>query len=197
MSASAAGFVPGSGAGALVLEDLESALKRGATIYCEILGGNMNSGGQRGLGTMTAPNPIAVQKCIKTAIENAGIHANDIDAVNGHLTATSKDSLEIQNWSEALNRKGVDFPYINSLKSMVGHCLSAAGSIESVASVLQLHQGFIFPNINCEDLNAEITAIVDPSRIPKKLIEKELNIVAKASFGFGDVNGCVIFKKFK
>jgi 3-oxoacyl-(acyl-carrier-protein) synthase len=197
MSATASGFVPGSGAGALLLEDLESALSRGATIYAEVLGGNINSGGQRGLGTMTAPNPIAVQKCIKKAIENSGILAKDIDAINGHLTATSKDGLEIQNWSEALQRKGVDFPYINSLKSMVGHCLSAAGSIESVASVLQLHHGFIFPNINCQDLHPEITNIIDSSRIPLVLIDKELTIIAKASFGFGDVNGCVIFKKYK
>ena len=197
MSASASGFVPGSGAGALVLEDLETALARGARIYAEVLGGNINSGGQRGLGTMTAPNPMAVQRCIKNAIANAGIHPNEIDAINGHLTATSKDGLEIQNWSEALERKGKDFPYINSLKSMVGHCLSGAGSIESVASVLQLYQGFVFPNINCDDLHAEITALIDESKIPKQLIKKELNIIAKASFGFGDVNGCVIFKKWK
>jgi 3-oxoacyl-(acyl-carrier-protein) synthase len=197
MSASASGFVPGSGAGALILEDLETALARGAKIYAEVLGGNVNSGGQRGLGTMTAPNPVAVQKCIKNAIENAEIHPDDIDVINGHLTATSKDGLEIQNWSEALERKGTNFPYINSLKSMVGHCLSGAGSIESVASVLQLHHGFVFPNINCEDINPDVIAIIDESRIPQKMIEKELNIVAKASFGFGDVNGCVIFKKFK
>lgn len=196
MSISASGFVPGSGAGALVLEDLESALLRGAKIYAEILGGNVNSGGQRGAGTMTAPNPIAVQKCITQAIVNSGITANDIDAINGHLTATSKDSLEIQNWSTALNRKGTDFPYINSIKSMIGHCLAGAGSIESVATVLQLKEGFIFPNINCSDLNPEITAIIDQSRIPQKLIEKELNIIIKASFGFGDVNGCIVFKNF-
>lgn len=196
MSATASGFVPGSGAGALLLEDLETALERGATIYAEVLGGNINSGGQRGLGTMTAPNPIAVQKCIKSAIENAGINPNAIDAINGHLTATSKDSLEIENWTVALGRSGVDFPYINSLKSLVGHCLSGAGSVESVASVLQLYHGFVFPNINCEDINPEITALIDASKTPQKLIEKELNIIAKASFGFGDVNSCVIFKRF-
>ncbi len=197
MSISASGFVPGSGAGALVLENLETALARRAKIYAEVLGGNINSGGQRGQGTMTAPNSYAVQKCIQDAIKNAGIHPNEIDAINGHLTATSKDALEIKNWSEALNRSGIDFPYINSLKSMVGHCLSGAGSIESVAAVLQLHKGFIFPNINCEDLNPDITAIIDSSRIPLELIKKELNIIAKASFGFGDVNGCVIFKKYQ
>jgi 3-oxoacyl-(acyl-carrier-protein) synthase len=196
MSASASGFVPASGAGALVLEDLETALERGATIYAEVLGGNINSGGQRGVGSMTAPNPVAVQKCIKNAIENAKIMASDIDAINGHLTATSKDSLEIMNWSAALDRKGVDFPYINSLKSMVGHCLSASGSVESVATVLQLQQGFIFPNINCEDLHSEITTCIDASRISQELIKKDINIIAKASFGFGDINGCVIFKKY-
>jgi 3-oxoacyl-(acyl-carrier-protein) synthase len=196
MSASASGFVPGSGAGALLLEDLETALARGARIYAEILGGNLNSGGQRGNGSMTAPNSVAVKKCIRMAIENAGIDAMTIDLINGHLTATSKDGLEILNWSEALNRKGKDFPYINSLKSMVGHCLSAAGSIESVATVVQLHHGFIFPNINCDDLNQEITAIIDKEKIPQECIKKEITIAAKASFGFGDVNGCIIFKKY-
>ncbi len=197
MSASASGFVPGSGAGAFVLEDLETALARGVRIYAEVLGGNVNSGGQRGLGTMTAPNPVAVQKCITDALANAEITSDEIDAINGHLTATSKDALEIHNWSQALNRKGTDFPYINSLKSMVGHCLSASGSVESVASILQVYQGFIFPNINCEDLNPEITDCIDASKIPQQLIQKDITILAKASFGFGDVNGCVIFNKYK
>jgi 3-oxoacyl-(acyl-carrier-protein) synthase len=196
MSATASGFVPSSGAGALVIEELETALARGARIYAEILGGNLNSGGQRGEGTMTAPNSVAVQKCITDALKDANVNPNEIDAINGHLTATSKDALEIQNWSTALNRKGTDFPYINSLKSMVGHCLSGAGSVESVATVLQIYNDFIFPNINCEDLNEAIKDIISEERIPQKAIYKQLNIVAKASFGFGDVNGCVIFKKY-
>ena len=79
---------------------------------------------------------------------------------------------------------------------MVGHCLSGSGSVESVASVLQIYNNFIFPNINCEDLNEEIKAIISEEKIPQKMIQKELNIVAKASFGFGDVNGCLIFKKY-
>ena len=196
MSATASGFVPGSGSGALVLENLETAIARGAKIYAEILGGNINSGGQRGQGTMTAPNSIGVQKCIQNALTNANISADELDAINGHLTATSKDSLEIENWTKALRRSGAEFPYINSLKSMIGHCLSAAGSIESVASVLQIYHNFIFPNINCEDLNPDISALIHTNSIPQKLIKQDINIVAKASFGFGDVNGCVIFKKF-
>jgi 3-oxoacyl-(acyl-carrier-protein) synthase len=197
MSATAAGFVPGSGAGALLIEDLDTALKRGATIYAEILGGNVNSGGQRGTGSMTAPNSTAVQRCITDAIRNSGISPADVEAINGHLTATTKDSFEIENWTKALKRSGNDFPYINSLKSMTGHCLSAAGSIESVASVLQIYEGFLFGNTNCEDLHPEITALIDPSKVLYKTFDIDLNIIAKASFGFGDVNACVLFKKYK
>ncbi|MDY8136101.1 beta-ketoacyl-[acyl-carrier-protein] synthase family protein [Aquimarina sp. 2201CG5-10] len=196
MSASASGFVPGSGAGALVIESLESAQKRGANIYAEILGGHVNSGGQRKGGSMTAPNSEAVQQCIKQAIKHSGIKADTIDVINGHLTATSKDPIEIQNWCKALNRKGKDFPYINSLKSLVGHCLAASGSIESIASVLQFKENFVFGNINCEDLHPEIEALVDRNQIPIKTIAHTPNIIAKASFGFGDVNACVIFKKY-
>lgn len=195
MSASASGFVPGSGAGALVLESLESAEQRGAKIYAEILGGAMNSGGQRNGGTMTAPNSKAVQQCLKEAVENAGIHPNDIDLINGHLTATAKDATEVKNWTVALQRSGKDFPYIQSLKSMIGHCLAAAGSIESVASIIQLNEGFIFPTLNCEDLHPELEKLIDINKISIKAIKKDLNIIAKASFGFGDVNACVLFKK--
>ena len=196
MSETASGFVPGSGAGALVLESLESALERNAPIYAEVLGGNINSGGQRNGGTLTAPNADAVQKCIEDAITDASISARHIDAINGHLTATSKDSLEIENWTKALQRKGQDFPFINSLKSQIGHCLAASGAIESVASVLQIKHQFVFPNINCEDVHPEISDLISTEKIPTKFINKELNIIAKASFGFGDVNACVIFKKY-
>ncbi|WP_033959444.1 beta-ketoacyl-[acyl-carrier-protein] synthase family protein [Psychroserpens jangbogonensis] len=196
MSKSASGFVPGAGAGALVLESLESALDRNATIHAEVLGGNINSGGQRQGGTMTAPNAVAVQRCIKEALSNSNISANQIDTINGHLTATSKDGLEIENWTKALSRKGENFPYINSLKSMVGHCLAAAGSIESVATVLQLKEQFVFPNINCEDVHEEIPVLISEDKIVKQVLHTELNIAAKASFGFGDVNGCIIFKRY-
>ncbi len=196
MSADAAGFVPGSGAGALVLESLESAQARGARIYAEVLGGAVNSGGQRGEGSMTAPNSIAVQRCIREAIENAGIQPSDVDSINGHLTATTKDPTEIENWSKALNRKGTDFPYVNSFKGLFGHCLSAAGSIESVGTILQFKENQIFGNVNCEEIHPEITDLVDASKIPRKTISHPTKTIAKASFGFGDVNACVIFKAF-
>ncbi|MEH3111765.1 beta-ketoacyl-[acyl-carrier-protein] synthase family protein [Pedobacter terrae] len=196
MSATASGFVPGSGAGALVLESLESALARKAKIYAEVCGGHVNSGGQRGLGSMTAPNPIAVQRCIQAALKNAEIEAREIDLINGHLTATSKDALEIENWKIALQLPDHDFPYINSLKGMIGHCIAASGSIECVASILELSEGFIFPNINCEDLNPEISTLIDSKCIPQTVIHQPVNILAKASFGFGDINACIIFKKY-
>ncbi|PKA84191.1 3-oxoacyl-(acyl-carrier-protein) synthase [Ulvibacter sp. MAR_2010_11] len=195
MSASASGFVPGSGAGAILLESLESAQKRGATIYAEVLGGAVNSGGQRGSGSMTAPNSNAVQKCITAALKEAKVKASEIDYINGHLTATVKDAEEIENWCKALIRNGAGFPYINSLKGMVGHCLAASGSVEAVSAVLQLHEGFVFPNINCEDLHPEITQLIDSERIPQQLVKTPLKTIAKASFGFGDVNACVIFRK--
>ncbi|MFL1895297.1 beta-ketoacyl-[acyl-carrier-protein] synthase family protein [Aquimarina sp. 2-A2] len=196
MSADASGFVPGSGAGALVVESLEHALARGATIYAEIIGGAVNSGGQRQGGSMTAPNSIAVQRCIKEALIDANVTGDQIDAINGHLTATTKDPEEIRNWSEALERSGEDFPLINSLKSMTGHCLAASGSIECVATVLQLKNNFIFGNINCEQPHFEILNLIGGSRIPKKTQYQESQIIAKASFGFGDVNACIIFKKY-
>jgi 3-oxoacyl-[acyl-carrier-protein] synthase-1 len=197
MSATASGFVPGSGAGALVLESLEHALERKAKIYGEVIGGHVNSGGQRGTGTMTAPNSMAVQKCILHALSNANVHPGEVDAINGHLTATAMDALEIKNWSKALNRTGSNFPLINSIKGMIGHCISAAGSIECIASVLQLHEGFVFPNVNCEDLHPAILDVVSADCIPQKLVFKTLNVIAKASFGFGDVNACVIFKRYE
>ena len=197
MAADASGFVPGSGAGALVLESLESAQQRGATIYAEILGGHSNSGGQRQEGSMTAPNPIAVKRCISDALIHASVEASAVDVINGHLTATTKDDLEIQNWSEALGRKGADFPYINSLKGMTGHCLAASGSIECVASVLQLKHQFLFPNINLEQVHPAIAAQISETRIPRTKTDLQFNILAKASFGFGDVNCCLIFSTFQ
>jgi 3-oxoacyl-[acyl-carrier-protein] synthase I len=193
MSATASGFVPGSGAGILILEDLETATRRGAKIYAEILGGAVNSGGQREGGTMTAPNSKGVLRCFEKAIASSGINTKDVDLVCGHLTSTFADKVEIKNWADALQRYGSDFPHVNSLKSMTGHCLGATGSIECVAAILQLHHNFVHPNLNCEDLHPEITAVIDAGCIPTKKIDKEIKLVMKANFGFGDVNSCIVF----
>lgn len=197
MQEDANGFVPGSGAGALVLETLESAQKRGAKIYAEVLGGAVNSGGQRNGGTMTAPNSEAVQYCIKAAVKNSQVNPKDIDTINGHLTSTGMCPTEVINWSEALGLKGSEFPYINSLKSMTGHCLAAAGSIETVATILELEEGRVFGNINSSNVHPEILDRISEDRILKKTIDTPVKIAAKASFGFGDVNCCMIFKKFE
>ena len=79
---------------------------------------------------------------------------------------------------------------------MVGHCLAASGAIENVATVLQLKHQFVFPNINCEEVHPDILRLIPKEKIPTKMSSKKLNIIAKASFGFGDVNGCVVFKKY-
>jgi 3-oxoacyl-(acyl-carrier-protein) synthase len=196
MSASAAGFIPGSGAGVLMLESLHSAQERGARIYAEVLAGYLNCGGHRMGGSMTAPNPTSVQRCIKGAVELAGIQPSDIGAINGHLTATFADPHEVANWAKALGLAPDKMPWIHSTKSLIGHALGAAGGIECVASVLELHHGFVHGSINCEDVHPELLPFA--SRIPHQTVEMpELQVVAKASFGFGDVNGCVVFRKFK
>jgi 3-oxoacyl-(acyl-carrier-protein) synthase len=194
-SASAAGFIPGSGAGIVVLESLESAEARGARIYAEVLGAAVNSGGHRMGGSMTAPNPTSVVRCIEGAMGVAGIKGEDIDAINGHLTATFADPMEVCNWSRALGLAPERMPWIHSTKSLIGHALGAAGGIECVAAILELNHGFVHGSLNCEDLHPELQAY--RHCIPNETVEPEkLEIIAKASFGFGDVNGCAIFKKF-
>jgi len=196
MSATACGFVPGSGAGLLVLEDLDTALARGARIYAEIIGGNINSGGHRMGGSMTAPNPTGVQRCVQAALKAAGITGNDVDSINGHLTATFADPKEVKNWSHALGRDAANFPKINATKSLIGHALGGAGGLEGIACVLQVYRGFMHGSLNCEDLHPDIEPFAN-SVVRETCEMPELNILAKASFGFGDVNSCVLFKKWK
>jgi 3-oxoacyl-(acyl-carrier-protein) synthase len=194
MSATAAGFVPGAGAGILMVESLESAEARGARIYAEILGAHLNSGGHRNGGSISAPNPIGVQRCVKTAIAQAGISGKDIDLINGHLTATMADGMELENWRQGLGCEASELPLVNSTKSLVGHGLGAAGGIECVASLLQLHKGFVHGSLNCEDLHPKLEPFA--GSIVHKTRDIDAQILAKASFGFGDVNACLIFKRW-
>lgn len=195
LSASTAGFVPGAGAGILILEKLETALDRGASIYGELLGGYVNSGGQCGGGSMTAPNPEGVVRCIRGALLDAGVQGQEIDAINGHFTATYADPREVAGWAHALERTPDDFPALTATKSMIGHALGAAGAIECVASLLMLKRGFLHPCLNAEELHPEIEPYA--SSIPRQAIEEaELRTIIKAGFGFGDVNGCVVFRKW-
>jgi 3-oxoacyl-(acyl-carrier-protein) synthase len=196
MSESARGFVPSAGAGILIIEDLALAKHRGATIYAELIGGAMNSGGQKNGGSMTAPNPDGVVKCIKKAIANAGINPMQITLISGHLTGTKADPMEVKNWMEAGDFSFNSFPLINAPKSMIGHTLAASGAIETIAAVLQMHHRFVHPSINCEDVHPEISRLIPQNKIPQKCIENiDINYIAKASFGFGDVNSCLILKK--
>lgn len=197
MSASSTGFVPSGGSGALVLETLESAQKRNAKIYAEILGGHVNSGGQRGGGTMTAPNSDAVVACIKSAVTGAGIRPEEIDLISGHLTSTKGDPIEIRNWASALGVSGENFPSVNTPKSMIGHSIAGAGSVELVACVLQIENNFIHPNINLEQVHPEILDVLEENKIPKKSENREVNTVIKANFGFGDLNCALVLRKFE
>lgn len=196
MSASASGFVPGSGAGVLLLESLDAALERGARIHAEVLGGFVNCGGHRTGGSMTAPNPAGVRRCIRGALGDAGVAPVQVDAINGHLTATGADPREIRAWSDALECRPGELPVVTSTKSMIGHALGAAGAIESVASVLMLEGGFVHPSLNCEDVHPEIAEYAgsiphEPRPAPG------LRVIAKAGFGFGDVNACVVLRRWE
>jgi 3-oxoacyl-(acyl-carrier-protein) synthase len=195
MSASAGGFVAAAGAGILTLESLESAQERGAPIRAELVGAAVNCGGQRGGGSMTAPNPEGVRRCIGAALADAGVAPSEVGAINGHLTATGADPREVESWAAALDAKPGRLPPITSTKSMIGHALGAAGAIESVACVLMLQGGFVHPSINCEDVHPEIAP--HAASIPHQLRELPgLEVVVKAGFGFGDVNICLVFRKW-
>jgi len=194
MSASAGGFVPGAGAGVLLLESLESAQRRGARIRAEVLGVAVNCGGHRGGGSMTAPNPEGVARCIQGALADGGVDPEEIDAINGHLTATGADPREIGSWSRALGRGPGRFPLVTSTKSLIGHALGAAGGIECAASVLMVERGFVHASRNCEDVHPEIQPFA--GAIAHETRALPLRAVAKAGFGFGDVNAVVVFGKW-
>ncbi len=194
MSRTASGFVPSSGAAVLLLEEMESAVSRGATIYAEVKGCHSNSGGQRMGGTMTIPNPEGVVYGIRKALDDAETHAADVDLISGHLTSTIGDVHEVKNWKTALGCEKNNFPFINAPKSIFGHMIGAAGAIETIAAVLQLKHQFIHPSLNCSEAKEEIQTAIDVSKIPQQCIDYPLQCVAKASFGFGDVNSCLILK---
>ena len=194
MGAGSCGFVPSGGAGVLRLETLEHAQKRGAKILCELMAAYCNSGGQRDGGTMTFPNPEGVVRCIRRVLQDAKVDPTKISLINGHLTSTSADPREVGSWIKALGLPPEKFPLIQSTKSMIGHALGAAGALESVAVVDQIANNYVHPSINSENVHPEIIPI--ERSIPHQHIERSLDYVLKASFGFGDVNGCLLFKKW-
>ncbi|HHE08074.1 MAG TPA: beta-ketoacyl-[acyl-carrier-protein] synthase II [Chlorobaculum parvum] len=183
------GFVMGEGAGSLVLETYESAVKRGAKIYAEIAG----MGASADAYHLTAPHPegLGALSAMKTALNMAGITPDKLDYVNTHGTATPLGDLaEIK----ALKKLFGDDVYklsISSTKSMTGHLLGAAGVVESIACILSLQNQTVPPTINVENLDPEIDVDVTPNTPKERSIEYALN----NGFGFGGHNGCLIFRK--
>ena len=195
MTGNSSGFVPGSGSGVLVLEDYDSAQSRGAQILCELKGGWSNSGGQRNDGSMTAPTSRGVIACIRKALLESNTNVNEIDYVSGHLSSTFADANEISNISQALGRSGDSFPYINSLKSLIGHCIGATGAIESIAAILQMKGGYIHGTLNLKETHSRIAKVLDTRKAPRDtIVVQGINSVLKLSFAFGDSNVALIFK---
>ena len=193
MGAGACGFVPAGGAGVVRLETLEHAQKRGAKILVELISAFCNSGGQRDGGTMTFPNPDGVARCIRRVLKDSNIDPKKISLINGHLTSTGADPREVGSWIKALELPLDRFPLIQSTKSMIGHTLGAAGALESVAAIDQIVNSYVHPSINSENVHPQIPI---GASIPHRMMKKELEYVIKASFGFGDVNGCLLFKRW-
>ncbi len=195
MSASAGGFIPGAGAGVVIVESLDAAQARGARVYAEVLGAAVNCGGHRSGGSMTAPNPEGVRRCIQAAVADAGIAPAEVDAISGHLTATGADPREIASWSAALGRGPDNFPWITSTKSLIGHTLGAAGAIEAIGAVLMLRGGYVHGSKNCEDVHPEIAPFA--ASIPHETKQlPTLRTILKAGFGFGDVNAALVLRKW-
>jgi 3-oxoacyl-[acyl-carrier-protein] synthase II len=185
------GFVLGEGAGALILEEYEHAKARGAKIYAEVIGGGMSSDAYH----MTAPHPdgIGVERVMHNCLNDAGIDASQVDAINTHGTSTPLgDVAELKAISRVFGAHANTIN-INSTKSMTGHLLGAAGAIEAIASILSIQHSLVPPTINHTTIDEKI----DPSLnlTLNKAQERQVNIAMSNTFGFGGHNACVLFKK--
>jgi 3-oxoacyl-[acyl-carrier-protein] synthase II len=186
------GFVLGEGAGALVIESLDHAQQRGATIYAEIIGGGLSADAYH----MTAPHPdgIGAAKVMENALADANLNPEDVDAVNMHGTSTPLGDV-----AESIALKKVFGAHlytmnINSTKSMTGHLLGAAGAVETISTVLSAQHGVVPPTINHftddEAIDPQINFTFNKAQ------KRELNIVMSNTFGFGGHNACVVIKKW-
>lgn len=197
LSKQASGFVPGSGAGALVLESLGSAQRRGAKIYAEIVGGCINSGAGSMRGKLVNNCEVSMKHCIQHSVASAGIEPSRIGLISGHLTGIPVlDLAEVKAWSAGLSLGG-KFPPINSTKSMTGHCFGASGSIEVVASVLQLYHDFVHPSLNAAEMQSEIRDLVGDTSVSVSAVSPiKTDYLIKGSFGFGGSNSCIVLKRW-
>ncbi|WP_185864418.1 beta-ketoacyl-ACP synthase II [Blattabacterium cuenoti] len=185
------GFVLGEGAGCLVLEEYNHAIKRGAKIYGEIGGVGMSGDAYH----VTAPHPEGkgIILAMKEAIRDAGIRSEDVDHINTHGTSTKLgDIAEIKAIKKVFN-KNIYNIFINSTKSMTGHLLGAAGAIEAIATILTLTKKKIPPTINLFHIDKNIDSKINFIR--NKAINREVNISISNTFGFGGHNVCILFKK--
>ena len=186
------GFVLGEGAGALILEELEHAKKRGATIYAEIVGGAATADAYH----ITAPHPegIGAKNVMKLALSEAKMNPEDVDYVNVHGTSTPLGDLSE---TKAIQQVFKDAAYdlnISSTKSMTGHLLGAAGAIEAIAGILAIKHNVVPPTINHFNDDPEIDSKLNFTFNHAQ--EREVNAVLSNTFGFGGHNSSVIFKKF-
>lgn len=187
------GFVLGEGAGALILEDYDHAVARGATIYAELLGGGLSADAHH----ITAPHPegTGAMKVMENCLRDSGLTIDDVDAINVHGTSTPLgDIAEIKAIQKLFGEKAYDLN-INSTKSMTGHLLGAAGVIESIASILSLQNGIIPPTINHETFDENIDEKLNLTL--NKPQERDIKIAMSNTFGFGGHNACVAFKKWE
>jgi 3-oxoacyl-[acyl-carrier-protein] synthase II len=185
------GFVLGEGAGALVLEEYEHAIARGAKIYAEVAGGGMSSDAYH----MTAPHPdgIGVVRVMENCLRDAGLSIEDVDAINTHGTSTPLgDVAELKAITKVFGEHAKNIN-INSTKSMTGHLLGAAGAIEAIASILSMEHGIVPPTIN----HTAVDENIDPSLnlTLNKAQKRDVKVAMSNTFGFGGHNACVVFKK--
>ena len=185
------GFVMGEGSGALILEEYEHAVKRGARIYAELVGGGMSADAYH----MTAPDPEAggATLVMKLALEDAGLNPGDIDYINVHGTSTPLGDIAEP---KAIKKCFGDHAYnmsISATKSMTGHLLGAAGAVESIACILAIRDGIIPPTINHFNDDPEIDPKMDFTFNVAK--ERKIRTALSNTFGFGGHNATVIFKK--
>ncbi|MBA2874920.1 beta-ketoacyl-ACP synthase II [Thermaerobacillus caldiproteolyticus] len=184
------GFVMGEGAGILVIEELEHALKRGAHIYAEIVG--YGATGDAYHITAPAPGGEGGARAMRKALADAGMQPEEIDYINAHGTSTEyNDKYETMAIKEVFG----DYAYklaISSTKSMTGHLLGAAGAVEAVFSVLTIKEGIIPPTINYETPDPEC----DLDYVPNVARRQEVNAVLSNSLGFGGHNATLIFKRY-
>ncbi|KAG9448227.1 hypothetical protein H6P81_014355 [Aristolochia fimbriata] len=183
------GFVMGEGSGVLIMESLEHAMKRGANIIAEYLGGSITCDAHH----MTDPRSdgLGVSSCIKKSLEDAGVSPEEVNYVNAHATSTLAGDLAEVNAIKKVFEDTSEMK-MNGTKSMIGHCLGAAGGLEAIATIKAITTGWLHPTINQDDLEPEVTIDTVPN-VKKK---HEVNVGISNSFGFGGHNSVVVFAPF-